>query len=143
MKNQFTKRRFKDFEDVARYLGLELGEEFKVEDYGDGIYRFEKDGLYINDYIAFATCWNLFLGKEKIVKTPFIPKESQFYYTASLQDGKIHKKTFMSSDYDKAMLIIGNCFRTERDAELSMPYILDILHGRIKLVPQGAEENDK
>jgi hypothetical protein len=51
-------------------------------------------------------------------KTPFVPKDGEFYYSILLSTGNAYKSTFyvhiFSDELNKA---IGNCFRTKEEAE--------------------------
>lgn len=51
-------------------------------------------------------------------KTPFVPKDGEFYYSILLSTGSAYKSTFyvhiFSDELNKA---IGNCFRTKEEAE--------------------------
>lgn len=70
-------------------------------------------------YDAFNLEVGLQLAIQRLAKkTPFVPKDGEFYYSILLSIMKPYKSTFyeyiFSDELNKA---IGNCFRTEEEAE--------------------------
>lgn len=69
--------------DVANMLGVELGEEFKI-DSSDTIFKFYKNGLCFQCGGAWlradSNLIDLIKGDSKIVKLPWQPKYNEIYY---------------------------------------------------------------
>lgn len=94
---------------IAKMLGVELGEEFKIKGDNELTYQFTDDGLklthnsgielaLISANVAFVDLVN---GKDEIVKLPWKPKEEEHYYT-------------FTSTYKYTKWKIGlNCWHTE------------------------------
>lgn len=74
--------------EIARMLGVEIGEEFKVKG-REYIFHFVNNGLiaYRTDgsVLPYENCLTHFLwlinGEEEIVKIPWKPKKGEDYYT--------------------------------------------------------------
>lgn len=106
--------------EIARMLGVELGEEFKVE--GDNrTYWFDLDGLHSSEYVAGddAMLHDLLCGKVEIVKLPWKPKKGETYYTFELLNGKwiVHLLWWAGAPCNYALLDKGWVFRTKEEAE--------------------------
>lgn len=107
---------------IAHMLGVELGEEFKVE--GDNrTYWFDLDGLHSGEYVAEdeddAMLHDLLCGEVEIVKLPWKPKEGDAYFTFVLMGdkwgvGSLHWDGFPN---EYALLYKGWAFRTKEEAE--------------------------
>ena len=72
--------------DVAKMLGVELGEKFKI-DGSNLIYKFFEDGLYFRCIEGWLPAKHQFLdlikGECNIVKLPWTPKTNEAYYRPS------------------------------------------------------------
>ena len=111
---------------IAEMLGVELGEEFKINPlsgvyklYQDGLLNKRDDGKWYN-----TTCLTpLLTGQYKIEKLPFDPKEGDTYYFVSwsinrcCQQIYAIKSTFCLTSGCALNKYSGNCFRTEAEAE--------------------------
>ena len=80
--------------DVAKLLGLELREEFRIEKC-QGLFRFTEDGLQQLLSGDRSTTWalaepsilkNLLTGKEAIVKFPWTPARMEIYYVPCVSE---------------------------------------------------------
>lgn len=113
--------------EIAKLLGVELGEEFKVK--GDDIttYIFTDDGLKltydggigiveISSDVAFAA---LVKGTDEIVKLPWKPKKGDGYYTFEVFRGKwvVRSLWWTGAPCNYALLDKGWVFRTKEEAE--------------------------
>lgn len=121
--------------EIAKLLGVELGEEFKVKGDDESTYIFTDDGLKVtyNGGIGIAEISSdaafvaLVMGKDEIVKLPWKPKENEDYYTfgISTRTGKweVSEQFWMHHPYDFALLDKGWVFRTKEDAEATLPSV--------------------
>lgn len=108
--------------EIAHMLGVELGEEFKVE--GDNrTYWFDLDGLHSGEYVAEdeddAMLHDLLCGEVEIVKLPWKPKKGDAYYTFEIFRGKwvVRSLWWTGAPCNYALLDKGWVFRTKEEAE--------------------------
>lgn len=117
--------------EIAKMLGVELGEEFKIKGREGAIYRFDADGLkVIYSYQKILTFANMMLssllaGKVEIVKLPWKPKKGDVYFTFVLMGdkwgvGSLHWDGFPN---EYALLDKGWVFRTKAEAEAALPAV--------------------
>ncbi len=128
--------------EVAKLLGVELGEEFYIKDLGT-LYRFTLKGLeYQNDdkrWYRISCCLieDLITGKREIKKRPFIPKANEdYFYVSWLYDGE-HWRFCIETTYfdatetrDNLNVDTGNCFRTHEEAEAAQFDVFERLTGK-------------
>lgn len=116
--------------EIAQMLGVELGEEFKVE--GDNCtYWFDLDGLHSGEYVAEdeddAMLHDLLCGEVEIIKIPWKPKLNERYWTfmSSLEGGKLYVLNYMwdNSVIDVALHKVGWVFRTCEEAQAALPKV--------------------
>lgn len=129
--------------DVAKMIGVKLGEEFDIEPgctdpyefteyYCTFSYKLTKNGL-LNccDEEDNKVLSMLLTGEAKVIKKPWKPKERDIYYYINT-DGTISHKIFCSkSEVDLANVLLGNFFKTAGDAEVNSKKWLE----RIKQEP--------
>lgn len=119
---------------IAQMLGVELEEEFYLEDVTDGGYYI----TYDNDKIAFklsnssmlrkdkhtVSGWidvthnylpELFTGRYTIVKKPWKPKENEEYYWVDLKRRVVKGNFNCDYTWDVMRYQLGNCFRPEEE----------------------------
>lgn len=108
--------------EICKMLGVELGEEFKVE--GDNrTYWFDLDGLHSGEYVAEdeddAILHDLLCGKVEIVKLPWKPKKGDVYFTFEIFRGKwvVRSLWWTGAPCNYALLDKGWVFRTKEEAE--------------------------
>lgn len=118
---------------IAKMLGVELGEEFKVKGDDETTYIFTDDGLKltydggigileISSDVAFADLVN---GKEEVVKLPWKPTMYEEYWTF----GKLGKKwivvtrSWKELPYEILLLGKGWVYRTRAEAEAALPKV--------------------
>lgn len=115
---------------IAQMLGVELGEEFKVE--GDNrTYWFDLDGLHSGEYVAEdeddAMLHDLLCGEVEIIKIPWKPKLNERYWTfmSSLEGGKLYVLNYMwdNSVIDVALHKVGWVYRTQEEAKSALPKV--------------------
>lgn len=121
--------------EIARMLGIELGEEFKVKGEDELTYRFDSDGLklthdsgielaQISANVAFVDLVN---GKDEIVKLPWQPKSGEKYWGfwySSLNDAwLVLLYTWANNPGDFAFYKAGWIYRTREEAEAALPNV--------------------
>lgn len=122
---------------IARMLGVEIGEEFQIKEYGERIYRFANSGLqliYDNGVRNLNTTTNMALsgllsGDFEIVKMPWKPKFGEKYYSFGgkfIGDSSIWIIVDVIWDglaYDVDMLDKGWVFHTKEEAKAALPAV--------------------
>ena len=133
--------------EIAKMLGVELGEEFKVKGDDELTYRFTNAGLKlthdsgieladVSAKVAFADLVN---GKDEIVKLPWKPKKGDTFYSfrclGSALSGygyipeksdytwRVDKCTWNDSAVAFALYKAGWIFRTREGAEAALPKV--------------------
>lgn len=123
---------------VAEMLGVEIGEEFKIE-FDNGMlsidnYMLLDEGMFCSDGLSMsASCfWYLIKGEYKIVKLPFKPKNGNKYYTyyTNGEEWLIWDKTWSGDVSDYARLKSGIVFRTSQEALNFLPQKYKELTGK-------------
>ena len=119
--------------EIARMLGVELGEEFKIKEYGERIYRFDNSGLqliYDNGVRNLNITANIALscllsGDIEIVKLPWKPKKGEDYYTFGGSDGlwRISQQHWTCHPFDLALFEKGWVYRTRAEAKAALPAV--------------------
>lgn len=116
--------------EIAKMLGVELGEEFKIKGYEEWFYKFDNDRVLMfkhNDdvkmsvapvsvYVAFLA---LLRGECEIIKLPWKPKKGDAYYTFEIFRGKwvVRSLWWTGAPCNYALLDKGWVFRTKEEAE--------------------------
>lgn len=107
--------------DVAKMLGVELGEEFKVAVRGcsyDTLYYFDKRGAWDeDDQVADAIIPALLTGSYEIVKLPWKPKYNEEYYYPNVPVRSVVATIWSDATRDYALYNLGMCYRTREEAE--------------------------
>ena len=119
---------------IAKMLGVELDEEFYLEDITDGGYyitydndkvvfklsnlgMFRKDKHTVSGWIDVTHHYlpELFTGRYTIVKKPWKPKDKEIMYYIEL-NRSINQTWFNAKGgFTLLMYSLGNCFRTEKE----------------------------
>ena len=112
---------------IAKMLGVEIGEEFKVKGDDELTYTLTDDGLKItfaggieisqvSTNSAFVA---LVMGKDEIVKLPWKPKKGDAYYTFEIFRCKwvVRSLWWTGAPCNYALLDKGWVFRTKEEAE--------------------------
>ena len=112
---------------IARMLGVEIGEEFKVKGDDETTYSFTDDGLKliynggigIAEISSDAAFIDLVNGKDEIVKLPWKPKKGDAYYTFEIFRCKwvVRSLWWIGAPCNYALLDKGWVFRTKEEAE--------------------------
>lgn len=103
--------------EVAKILGVELGEEFKINVLL-GTYVFTHDGLHEADYGADCSIvlTKLLSGEYVVRRKPWKPKDNEVYYRIN-DIGNVTIDTWDGLDLDIIFYKLGNCYRTRDEAE--------------------------
>lgn len=119
--------------EIAKMLGVQLGEEFKVKGYDELTYRFASDGLKltygngleISGLTATVALVALLNGKDEIVKLSWKPKKDDIYYTFELLDDRWVVASLFWEGFpnDYALLDKGWVYRTKAEAEAALPKV--------------------
>ena len=111
--------------EICKMLGVELGEEFKVE--GDNrTCWFDLDGLHFDGYVAEdednAMLHDLLCGEVEIIKLPWKPKKGEDYYTFGGSDGswRVSQQHWTCHPFDLALFEKGWVYRTRAEAEAAL-----------------------
>lgn len=121
--------------EIAKMLGVELGEEFKLRcvDNGQDIeekFYFKENELYFVNEVGESYIRNDFLlsvlrGELEIIKLPWKPKEEEHYYTFTstykYTKWKIGLNCWHTEPQNLAFLKAGWVFRTRQEAEAALP----------------------
>lgn len=120
------------YEKVAKMLGVELGEEFKVKwekgaEFTNSKYCLTKDG-----FNKVGTTWfvhgilaNILSGKAEIVKLPWKPKNGERYWYYSPLSRKTFYLTWEDGLDDLLLWKAGNCFKIREEAEIKGKEIME------------------
>lgn len=128
--------------DIAKMLGVELNEEFKIKGREGVIYKFIVDGLIVSDDDAekVYTTANMPLiglvrGDVEIVKLPWKPKKCDVYYTfgSFAQKWQVSRQIWTHHPFDLAVLDKGWVYRTEKEAQAALPAVAKELGVEYKL----------
>ena len=111
--------------DVAKMLGVKIGEEFEICSNGECTVKLTEDGLEIVtmlgkliDHANEVCLTRLITGKYNIKRKPWKPKYGDYYWAVSADpiDGICYLKWEDSpSDYSNYKL--GNCYKTMSEAK--------------------------
>lgn len=110
--------------DVARMLGVELGEEFKI-DGSNLIYKFFENELCFQCDGAWLRADNILIdlikGDSKIVKLPWQPKKGDEYYYPGEGFNNICRALWGNTVFGFAYKEAGLIFKTYEECEAALP----------------------
>lgn len=103
--------------EVAKLLGVELGEEFKIKGCSK-TYILDEDGLFdqqegMNNFMHL-TC--LLTGEFEIMHKPWKPKDNDHYYRIN-ECGNVECDEWLNFGEDIVWYKLGNCYRTKEEAK--------------------------
>ena len=101
--------------EVAKILGVEIGEEFEIKGY-NGSYYWTYDGLYHNGFKCEKTLNDLLVGVCTIKHKPWKPIINDTYYFVRI-DGDVSSAQWISNVWDHSIYKLGNCYHTREEAE--------------------------
>lgn len=128
--------------DIAKMLGVELGEEFKIKGREGAIYKFVVDGLLVSDDDAekvYTTVHmplvGLVRGDIEIVKLPWKPKKGDVYSTFGRLGDKWVVRSLWWGGFPEeyALLDKGWVYRSEKEAQAALPSVAKELGVEYKL----------
>ena len=115
------------YKKIAEMLGVELGEEFslknnKTNELNECRYKItQEEGIMYSigreKWARSAVLISIINGSYSVVKLPWKPKNDEkfWYYSETINQATYHKWSF--GNYDLCLWKLGNCFRTEEEAE--------------------------
>lgn len=112
--------------DVAKILGVELEEEFKIKGF-EPIYKITNYGLVIKTdsnnccEMSGDTFLQLIRGDYVIRKLPWQPKKGEKYYTPSIDFDRAIRYCWDGFPSDFALKEVGMVFKTEEECEAALP----------------------
>lgn len=117
--------------EILQKLGVEVGERFYIEnnkkDYHFEVFFNENYRLIDSDFGSLLISnylVDLLKGDAKIIKKPWKPQNGEFGYYVD-QDGSINPNNFNKTYItDYGLVVMGNCFKTEEEAEAAKPEML-------------------
>lgn len=116
---------------VAKLLGVELNEEFKIETFLNS-YKLTEQGLFFKNgrkwEYADATLSDLLTGKIEIVKSQWKPRINEVYYCPSNNFLFSVENEWFNTVEDKALFKCGLVFQTEKECEKALPELRKIFY---------------
>ncbi len=117
--------------EIAKMLGVELGEEFKVNLNGwNNTYRFNNNGLFgktqTEKWIACPELFGLLVtGNAELIKLPWKPKKGDTYFTFELLGDKWVVRSLWWGGFpnEYALLDKGWVYRTCEEAQAALPAV--------------------
>lgn len=123
--------------EIARMLGVELGEEFKVKGDDELTYKFTNDGLVLiqadgfglelelADVAAKVALYSLLNGEDEIVKLPWKPKKGDTYFSFELLGDTwiVASSIWGGFPNEYALLDKGWVFCTCTEAKAALPTV--------------------
>lgn len=117
--------------EVARMLGVEIGEEFDIfnnemEELVHGPYKIIDNAIV--DYVGCKTknlLYGLLTGEYTLQKRPWRPKDCEMYWFVTPDDSVDFCYFFKDKLNSIAMLNLGNCFPSKEVAEYNAPRMLE------------------
>lgn len=111
---------------IAEMLGLQLGEEFKVQGH-PGIYQFELSGLYAKNSSAENIFGELLCGKVEVIKLPWKPKQDEVFYTFGIHATEYKWVVVSCKWWDNvknlSLYKVGWIYRSQKEAESALPSV--------------------
>ncbi len=118
--------------EIAKMLGVELNEEFKIKGREGAIYKFIVDGLLVSDddaekvyTTAHMPLVGLVRGDIEIVKLPWKPKKGDVYSTFGRLGDKWVVRSLWWGGFPEeyALLDKGWVYRSEKEAQAALPKV--------------------
>lgn len=117
---------------IAKMLGVELGEEFKVDKYDEMTFKFAENMLVARaDFkgakwgITYVVLSELLGGNVEIIKLPWKPKKGESFYSFYIMYGKwvVSHYIWFGSPINYALLDKGWVYRTREEAQAALPAV--------------------
>ena len=118
--------------EIAKWLGVEIGEEFKVDKYDEMTFKFAENMLVARADFKGAKCGITYVvlsellgGDVEIIKLPWKPEMFETYRSFDIVYGKlvICLLKWTGLPYQYALLDKGWIYRTREEAEAALPKV--------------------
>lgn len=118
--------------EIAKMLGVELNEEFKIKGREGVIYKFIVDGLIVSDDDAekvYTTAnmplIDLVRGDIEVVKLPWKPKKGDVYSTFGRLGDKWVVRSLWWGGFPEEYALLDNgwVYRSEKEAQAALPSV--------------------
>lgn len=109
--------------EIAKMLGVEVGEIFKMTDY-NSLYRFTERGLEFKGTAGWCLSERiecLLTGRNELVRVPWQPKGGDEYYYPACNFKDVFSTNWAYSVVDFAFKEAGMIFRTAEECEAALP----------------------
>ena len=112
-------------QDVAKLLGIELEEEFKLTGYSGTFVLTNKGMMWLapdkrrSSEVFALEC--LLTGRNELVRLPWQPKEGEFYYFPAVNFQHSCPATWSNNSTDFALKEAGMIFKTKEECEAALP----------------------
>ena len=129
--------------EIAKMLGVEIGERFKVRKEDSEIYYFtdvaflkQVNDAESEDYVGdleeedLLVLYYLLSGKETVVRLPWEPKYDERYYIPSVSNQCVQEYFWKEYTLDFAMKALGMIYRTKEEAEAHLAEDYERLTGK-------------
>lgn len=125
------------YKQFAEMIGLELGQEFVITDddgkrQGNNTYEITEDGISVKKPTNIGLCCripaiftNVLDGNYKVVPVPWKPKRYERYWRYQPQNSDVSWSTWCDDGVDLCRWKVGNCFETEKEAEIKGKEIME------------------
>lgn len=112
--------------EIAKMLGVEVGEKFNVSSCGQTLYKLTEDGLsclVCDKWVEQAdfAFMALIKGKYKIIKLPWEPKYGDKYYYPESNFTRVSWYKWANDSVDFTLKEAGMIFRTKEECEAALP----------------------
>lgn len=123
--------------DVAKLLGVELGEEFIIENAdrketvvlaADGFHVIQPNDVLGPDHGKLLS--NVLQGLYEVKKLPWEPKSCDSYYVLNAKTGRIECYSWGATTFDLALKALGVIYRTREKAEAHLAEDYERLTGK-------------
>lgn len=118
--------------ELAALLGVEIGEEFRITNYSF-IYRIT--GQQVESRPRGSKDWydtdgeaiySVLTGKSEIIKEPWKPKDGEEFFVC-MRGYYVHQERWTKCAADLMAYAVGNCFRTQEEAQSHSKEVLERL----------------
>ena len=122
---------------VAELLGVELGEEFIIENKDrketvvlamDGFHVIQPNNVVGPDHGKLLS--KVLQGLYEVKKIPWELKEGDMYYYPGVNDGKVYNTIWLNTSMGYALKVLGMVYRTREEAEAHLAEDYERLTGK-------------
>lgn len=122
---------------VAKLLGVEIGEEFIIENSDrketvvlgmDGLHVVQPNNVLGPNHYQLLV--NVLQGLYEIKKKPWEPKYKEYYYCPSITQIRVIQSMWLGDTRDYAMKFLGMVYRTEEEAKVNLSKDYERLTGK-------------